>query len=256
MGIRTHALLDVVFAALPARADIVLSYHLSSFNGPATAVIPNNLPLGPQITDLSMAIGEVRYLQIAITANANAPQIVSGQHQANWTGTTGMIAFGFQFNYPVGLINQPYIPIQIPTLNQNLKNANAQIPFAVGHPNTFTGYNLGATAITGTDMGDGLQANAGILPTTVIATFRLVATAIGVSSFTITDLNSLPSAGGNGLLDGTSFDPFIFAPAHGNYALSLHVNAVPEPSSLAMAGCVAAAIGWRRVRRGNAAAKC
>jgi hypothetical protein len=248
MLLRAVSLLFVVMAALPAKADIILSYHLSSFAGPATAPIPDNLPLGPQITDLTMNVGDVRYVQIAVTGNANAPTIVQGQDQTNWNVGNGMIAFGFDFHYPVGLVSQPWVMPTLPLLAENLPNANAQLPYTVSTPILFGGYNMGTTRIGGLTLGAGLEANAGILPTTVIATLKVVATNSGTSTFTLTDPNPILSAGSFGLLDNTNLDPIVFASSHANFPLSMHIAAVPEPSSFALLG-IAAAIGWRRLRR-------
>lgn len=244
----------VAWAAPPAKADIILSYHLSSFAGPATAPIPNDLPLGPEITGLNMTVGEVLYIQIAITGNANAPQIVNGQNQANWGVGNGMSTFVLQFNYPQAMVSQPYIAPAPPSLAQNWRNARSQLPYDTGHPITFTGYNSGATIITGLTLGAGIEANSGILPTTVIATLKLVATGTGASSFTISDPQPPLTAGGFGLLDDTNLDAIIFATAHANFPFSFQVTAAPEPSSLALAG-IAAVFGWRRLRRGQVAAE-
>ncbi len=249
MGIRTATLLAVVFAALPARADIVLSYHLSSFNGPATADIPDNLPVGPAISSFSLAIGEVKYIQIAIEATA---PVLPGQ--ANWTGTNRMPAFIMKVNYPTAFMSQPYVNAG-PLLNQNLHNATAQVPFGTGHPNTFPGYNLGSTVITGTDTAGGIGASGGILPPRVLATLKFVGTAVGSGQLSITEHFPQPTAAEFGLLDGTNLDPIVFAPAHANFPMSFSVTAVPEPSALALSGCTVAAIGWRRLRRGNVATK-
>lgn len=245
---RLIAILFVALAALPARADILLSYHLSSFAGPATDPIPNNLPLGPEITSLNLTVGETRYIQVAITANANAPQVVNGQDQGKWNAGNGMSTFILQFNYPQALVSQPYIAPAVPALSQNWHNARSQLPYDTGHPNTFAGYNAGATIITGLTLGAGIEATSGMLPTTVVATLKLVATGSGTSSFSITDPQPLLTASGFVLLDNTNLDPIIFAPAHNNYPMSLQISPVPEPSSLALVG-IAAVIGWRRLRR-------
>src|SRR4051812_26748441 len=100
--LRIASLLVLFAVTLPAKADIVLSYHLSSFGGPGTANIPDNLPLGPQIMNLNLNVGEPRYIQVAMTGNANPPTSVNGQNQANWGPGNGLVSFGFQFNYQPG----------------------------------------------------------------------------------------------------------------------------------------------------------
>jgi hypothetical protein len=243
MLIRAVSLLFVVMAALPAKADIILSYHLSSFNGPDTAPIPDNLPTGPALSNFSISVGEVKYLQVAIEATL---PVIGGQ--ANWTGTNGLIAFGFAFNYPSSLVSQPFITPMIPTLSQNWPNARSESPFSTGHPITFTQYNMGSTAITGLTLGNGLLANNGQLSPTVIATFKLVGVSTGSGQFSCSPLQPL-TPGLSGLSDGvTTLDSIIFAPPHANFPISFQVSAVPEPSSFAMMG-LAAAIGWRRLRR-------
>src|SRR5207302_8996761 len=129
-------------------------------------------------------------------------------------------------------------------------NARSQLPFPTGHPITFTGYNNGATVITGIDQGAGLLANAGILPPTVIATLKFIGTSAGDGQLSIVSPSNSPTASFWGLADDTILDPFIFAPPHAGFPMSFHVTAVPEPSSLALVG-LAAVFGWRlRKRRG------
>ncbi len=250
MSIRTATLLVVVFAALPLKADIILSYHLSAFNGPAGAPIPNNMPLGPEINTLTIAVGEVKYIQVAI--EGTAPALGA---QANWTGANSMFAYGIQMNYPASLISQPFIDPSSPLFDQNYHNAISQQPFGTFHPSLFLGYNNGATVLDGLS-GPGLATTGGILAPRVLSTFKFVGTAIGNGQLTITDPQPLATAVNFILQDGTDLDPIIFNISHANYPLPFSVIPTPEPSSLALAGLTAATFGWRRLRRGNVAAKC
>lgn len=249
MSIRTATLLVVVFAAFPAKADIILSYHLSAFNGPAGAPIPSNMALGPEINSLTIAVGEVKYIQVAI--EGTAPALGA---QANWTGANSMFAFGIQMNYPASLISQPFIIPLSPFFDQNYHNARSQQPFDTFHPSMFLGYNNGATVNLGTSL-PGLATTGGILAPRVLSTFKFVGTAIGDGQLTITDPQPLATAVNFILQDSTDLDPIVFDIAHANYPLPFTVIPTPEASSLALAGLAAATFGWRRLRRGNAATK-
>lgn len=254
MRVRNLALACVaaVAIAVPARADIILSYHLSSFV-PAlpTTLIPANDPLGPSVGALNMTVGQTIFLQVAITGNNAAPY---GAAQMNWDPGAGggMSSFGFIFNYPASIVAQPYVAP--PPTNPNRPNANAMLPYSVAHPNTFTGYNMGGTSIGGLDLGGGLAAAAGIIPTTNIAVFKLTATNPGSGTITLTDQNPSPTAGGFGLEDDTNLDPTIFSIAHNSFPLSINVAPIPEPSSMAFAGLALAGLGWRKLRRKKVAA--
>lgn len=94
---RVLSLILSLAATSQARSDIILTYHLSSFvpaipgDMPPATPIPTNDPLGPALTGPGVAnpnspsnplvftVGETKYLQIAIQANAMAPTIVNGQ---------------------------------------------------------------------------------------------------------------------------------------------------------------------------------
>ncbi len=104
---------------------------------------------------------------------------------------------------------------------------------------------MGQTAITGADTGDGVFADAGILPPTVLFTFKVIAgSAPGNGMITLTDVN--PLVGNMGTVMGF-FDPIIFDPAHNNFPL--YITVVPEPSSMALVGLAVAWVGWRKRRR-------
>lgn len=282
--IRIVAVLAVVALAMPARADVILTYHLSNFNPPtqgdtlATGTpIPANDPLGPLITGpLTFYPGQTRYIQIAIQANANSPTMVNGQNQFNWTtansGNT-MTTFALGFLYPGSLVAQPFTQPMPPQLNQNQTNATALTgpqpmsggptgyAFTTGYPNfTWTPgfpFPYYITCITGTDSVAGLGVSpTGYLSDTPLCILKIRAgTSLGSGFITMQDLNTAPTAVGFGLLDGTNLDPIIFASAHANFPLQVIVTA-PEPSSLCLAGVAVAGFGWRRWRRKGASKVC
>lgn len=191
MRVRNLALACVAVVAyvMPARADVILTYHLSSFVPttpgtmfPPATQIPANDPLGPQIGGVGtpgesaanpfiLAPGQTIFLQIAIQANANPPIVGNNgggppDMQANWTTATNgitMTTFALGLQYPLSIVTQPYNPPSPPLLNQNNPNARSQsgpqpdgsstgYAFATGHPITFPNYNMGQTAITGADL--------------------------------------------------------------------------------------------------------
>ncbi len=264
MNGRTLAVVCMVALAVvaPARADIILGYAISSFVpaipgtiypfatpiplfSPTGAIISGNSALNPLI----FVAGETKFIQVTIEGNANAPFLSA---QSSWdAGTlTGMIASGLILNYPPALVSQPFRDEWGAAANVNRPNAGSQAPLGVGHPLTFVGppgYNMGQTAITGADTGDGVFADAGILPPTPLFTFKVVAGLTpGVGVIRLFDLNPLVQNTGTFAGD---FDPIIFAPAHNNYQLFINVIPVPEPSSMALAGLAFAGIGWRKLRR-------
>jgi len=291
MRVRNLALACVAVMAcvMPARADVILNYHLSTFNPPTngdtlatgTQIPTPDSPLGTALTGPGVATpnsaanplvfnaGETKYIQIAIQANATPPTSVNGQNQLNWTtannGNT-MTAFGFDFRYPLSLVINPFTPPVAPLLNQNNTNARSQSGpqptdggsggpsgyfFSTGHPITYTMYNMGGTAMTGLDTAIGLGTGvSGFLSDTLIATLKIRAGSVGGDgTITMLDLNSSPTAAGFGLIDGTNLDDIIFAPAHAGFPLFIRVVAIPEPSSMCLAGLAVVGFGWRKLRR-------
>ncbi len=261
MAIRTSFLTCVVVLAsvMPARGDIILGYAISSFvpavpgtSFPPASPIPNNSPVGTVIfgntagNPLIFMPGETKFIQVTIEGNAIAPFLPA---QMNWDGAAlnGMIASALVFNYPWPLVSQPYVQPTSTNINRNKPNAVSQAPLAVGHPFiSLPGfYNMGQTAITGADTGDGVFANAGILPPTPLFTFKVVAGIFpGAGVIRLSDIN--PLVGNMGTTAG-DFDPIVFAPAHNNFPL--YITVVPEPSSMALVGLAVAGVGWRRMRR-------
>ncbi len=269
MRVRNLALACVAALAttLPARADIILGYAISSFvpaipgnTVPPASTIPLSSAVGTVVGGpgqpgsspalrLNWNAGETKYIQVTIEGNANAPFLPA---QSTWDGgtLTGMIASALIFNYPAAIVTNPYNAPSGMNINANRSNAGSQSPLGVGHPLSFTGppgYNMGQTAITGADTGDGVFANMGILPPTVLFTFKVVAgTTGGIGVITLTDIN--PLVGNMGTTAG-DFDPIVFAASHAAFPLFINVTAVPEPSSMALAGLAFAGIGWRKLRR-------
>jgi hypothetical protein len=289
MRVRNLALacVAVVAYAIPAHADVILDYHLSTFvpanpgTVPPASQIPSTDALGPLIAGnsaanpLMLSQGQTIFLQICIQANATPPTMISPDNQANWTPSAGgsgntMTTFAFGMNYPLSIVTQPYNPPSPPALNQNFSNARSQsgnqpdgttpgYVFATGHPITFTNYNMGQTAITGLDLGAGLgtgttvSGGVNLLSDTCIAVMKISAgMTAGTGQISLFDLNTAESAAGFGLLDGTNLDTLIFSAAHGgqnSFPLFIQVAAVPEPSSMCLAGLAIAGFGWRKLRR-------
>ena len=94
---RLLSLVAITLISNAATADIILSYHESSFAGPAATPIPNSLAIGPAISSLNMLVGQTKYIQVCIEGNNTAP--VPPQQTA-WTSGNGLISFGFAMNYP------------------------------------------------------------------------------------------------------------------------------------------------------------
>lgn len=246
----------------PVRADIILGYAVSSFvpavpgtmfppasqipaNGALGQPIVGNSPLNP----LTFSPGETKFIQVTIEANANAP-FTPAQHAWDNANLNGFVSFGFLLSYPPAIVSQPVVIPTSSNMSINRPNANAQLPFVVGHPNTFQGYNMGGTAITGLSQGDGIDSTAGILPTTVIATMKFVATTnvgIGVAYMDEVFGITIP---GFFLADGTNLEPTIFSPAHNGFPL--YIQVIPEPSSIALAGLAIAGMCWRKLPRKTA----
>jgi hypothetical protein len=210
--IRPIAIIALLASSFPAHADVILTYHLSTFvpavpgDVPPATQIPVNDPLGPALTGpgivnpnsptnpLVFAPGQTRFIQIAIQANAASPTAIGVDNQANWTPSWGgagntMTTFAFGMQYPLALVWQPYLPPMPPSLTNNFRNARAQsgpqpdgsVPgyaFASGFPSWYTDYNMGGTAITGLDLNAGLgTSNAmsngvGLLSDTNLAVFK------------------------------------------------------------------------------------
>jgi hypothetical protein len=272
----------------PARADVILTYHLSTFvpanpgTIPPASPIPAHDPLGPAIVGnnaanpLVLTPNETKFLQICIQANATVP-IVGGpmgqDHQANWTTASSgntMTSFAFGMNYPWQLVTQPFTLPSPPALYQNNSNARAQsgpqpdgsptgYAFSAGYP-YINPFSMGLIEMDGVDSNVGLGTTAtsaggvNLLPDTNIAVMKLVAgTTLGSGVITLFDLN--PLVADFALVDGTNLDSLIFTPAHGlngnaSQAFPLFISvAAPEPSSICLASLAAAGFAWRKLRR-------
>ncbi len=260
-------------AVTPARADVILGYRIGlppSGNDQTNPLWIDNefdpingtnqpVALGTPIPGgvLTVTEGQTIFLQVTIATNATALSSPTPSFaQSAWTNTNRLITVAFGLNYPLGILNNPFQPPIPPTdPDQNNHNARIIVPFATGNPNTFTGYNLGSTAISGATTGTGIGATAGQItsgpgPERVIAVFRMVAGVAGSGQITLFDLNTSPTAGGFGLqVAANNLDEYVFHPSHGTYSLPVTVVPVPEPSSMALAGLALAGIGWRKLRR-------
>lgn len=275
---------------LPARADILLNWHVSSFvptnpsDAPSNApgiVIPSNVALGAALTGpnagvpnsagnpFQMVVGQVYFLQLAINGNATPPTNVGGQNQPNWgvynhgangNPTKSMIAWGFDLNYPLAVCTNPVTDTTGATNNNfRVKNFDFQpdgapgdgegSSFGVAYPSGFT-YNTGTTRVGALDTGTGLfsQSSGGLLPDWLLCTFKIRATAAGTGQITLTDPNPAPTVGSFGLGDNTNFDTILYN-AGRNFPLFVNVTAVPEPSSMCLAGLAVVGFGWRKLRR-------
>jgi len=284
MRVRNLALAFVAVAAmaLPARADVILTWHMSNFvpanssdTFPPGTQIPGNDPLGPAIlgnsagNPLSFMPGETKYLQVAIQVNNNPPTVVGGQNQNLWGNSNGtgpnaannagntLVGWGFEFKYPSIVINPFTSPGSGNGNNTNARILNGSQPegpttgFASTFPASYANYNMGGTAMGGADLAGGLGTDANGL----ISDFALVTVKVragntpGSGVIQLADLNSGPSVANFGLADGvTNIDTLLFTPAHNSFPLFITV-AVPEPSSMCLVGLAVAGIGWRKLRR-------
>src|SRR5262249_35807364 len=130
--------------------------------------------------------------------------------------------------------------------------------FAGSNPITFANYNNGGTVFGGLDLADGLGTSAVssggvfLLNDTVLCTMKIRASASPTGPqplpITLIDPSTLITAASNGLNDNTNLDPIIVAAAHNNFPLYIQV-AVPEPSSMCLAGLAVVGFGWRKLRR-------
>ncbi len=272
MSAKKLALMCVAALAIvmPARADVILGYRIGLppsgldqsnplwIDDQLDPVNETNQPvaLGPPIVGgLNVLLGSVTYLQITMATNTNALSNPTPSFpQSVWTGPNRLITVAFGLIYPLGILNNPFAPPIPPTdQNQNNANARAMVPFGTSNPNTFSGYNMGSTAIAGSTTLTGIGATAGQIAggERVIAVFRLNAVSPGSGNISLFDLNGSPTAAGFGLNNGQNLDQYVFHPSHGTYSLPVVVS-VPEPSSMALAGVALAGIGWRKWRRSNA----
>ncbi len=272
MGVKNLVLACMAMLAIvmPARADVILGYRIglppsgNDFTNPlwidneVDPIYQSNQPvfLGPPIVGpLTMTEGQTLFLQVTIATNANALSNPTPSFaQSAWTNTNRLITVAFGLNYPLGVVNNPFTPPIPPTdPDQNNVNARVMVPFSTGNPNTFTGYNMGSTAISGATTGTGIGATAGNLSgpgERVLAIFRLNAVAVGSGTISLFDLNLAPTAGGFGLQSSSNnLDEYVFHPSHNGFPLAVQVIPVPEPCSMFLAGLPAARIGWRKWRR-------
>ncbi len=174
MRVRNLALACVAALAIviPAQADVILGYRIglppSGLDETNPLWIDNVLdPIGqsqpvalgpPIVGPLMMTEGQTLFLQVTIATNTSALSNPTPSFaQPAWTNSNRLITFAFGLNYPLGVVNNPFAP-PVPPVDpdQNNANARANVPFATGNPNTFTGYNMGATAIAGATTGTGV----------------------------------------------------------------------------------------------------
>jgi hypothetical protein len=253
------AIIAILAATSPARADIILSYHLSSYTGNPgnpNAPIPNNLPAGPQVdsaTGLVLSLGQTVYLQVAITANLSSPTAIGFNDQLRWDpnfygpgSPNDLYAFGFHLRYPTTIVSQPYDVPMPGVFTYESRNSNVNAPFSPRWANGFPGYNMGSTPIAGVnDLNPyGLISEApGVKATFPLATFRITADYVGSGRMSVADNYESLYQSSFLLADGTDLAPLIFDPSLPSHYTSgfgyfpLLVTVVPEPSSFILAGC-------------------
>jgi PEP-CTERM motif len=294
----TLAMVAVMAWGVPARADILLNWHLSTqaanpSDTAGTPITSLDVPLGPALTGPQAAIpnsvsnplimtpGQVILLQLAVNCNATP----AGAGQNNWkpldtNGVNGgpnpnntLIGWGFDVQYPLALCVQPFNTAANNTRNATANNYTDQ-PDGPGNADGSTfgitltpPFNAGVSRLGGLDLGNGLGvqsgggATPGILSDWVICTFKIRASATPTGPqplpITLADTSLIPTASAFGLGDGTNLDSIVFSAAHGgqnSFPLFIQVNAVPEPSSMCLAGLAIAGFGWRKLRRKATAA--
>jgi hypothetical protein len=148
------------------------------------------------------------------------------------------------FNYPSGIVSQPYDVPMPPALTFQRRNSNVNQPFNPAWIDSFPGYNMGSTLIGGfsSPTGIGLISDGpGLKSTYPLVTYRITADNVGNGWFSLEDPYSLGSfqlGDGITILDSLILNPAMpshYTPGVGYFPLPITV--VPEPSSMVLATC-------------------
>jgi len=250
--------------AMPARADLVFEYRLAPnqtdpsngeyLNGGPTAALPAG---AAALTGTSASPWVVQpntdyILQIVLRQTDTAQPAFA---TSIGPPTQRMIGYAFRLNYVPGVFfhktpitnygdgGTPSPPSDINTVGTGANGFS-------GSPGT-NGSDATSTALNDITTSNGYFAASGIYP---LANLRMHTGSIGTGRLAITD----PSAGqgiGSGAnpnMDAGVFDQAMSSPVNGQangFEIFFQVAAVPEPSSMVLAGLGLAGLGYRLRRK-------
>jgi len=246
----------------PARADVFLSFGTISGGGPngPPAAPTNSIPAiysqadVTPATGLTINVGDVRYVAVSLTTNANTP----GAVQNFWASSPGDIqlaTFGMNMTFDPTIADNPFIPS--PSLTENRSNLRIQSAgqgYSDSYPNQpyVPGYRQ-AVGLSTAGLGENTNFTLIGGPTIPLGVFKVVGVASGTTNFTFGRLTAGPGGAVQNvwqITDGVQnqfLDPEVFSALHQTF--SFPVTVLPEPSSMALCGLALVGFGWRKLRR-------